>query len=226
MAISGAGGRARAKKPTPAPPKTRLKGAERRARFLQAAASIIIEQGVSSVTMEEVAARTDVDKRLGYKYFANREALLHALFEQEMAEATRRAALEISPQSDLRAIIHVYIRVWLELNTEHGPLLSRLFSDQQIIPAVAQEIGDRAVRDWAAAFSGQLNLSTTRAGILSRIYLCGLRGAVESLKAHAAPLEDITEIYATALYAGAQAVVALPEIASEARSGNESASKA
>ena len=198
-----------------AAPKTRLKGTERRARYLEAAAIIIVEHGVSAVTMEEVASRTGVDKRLGYKYFANREALLHALFEQEMAEATRRATAMISSQSDLRTITHIYIRVWLELNTEHGPLLSRLFSDENVIPAVAKEIADRAVRDWARAFSVQLALSPGRAAILSRIYLCGLRGAVESLDAKIAPLDEIAKIYATALYAGAQAVVDLPVVADD-----------
>jgi AcrR family transcriptional regulator len=191
------------------PPIRRVKGAERRARFLEAAADIIIEQGVSFVTMEQVAARTNVSKRLGYRYFANREALLRTLFEQQMQEVTRRAAENILPHPELRAVIAAYIRAWLELSNEHGPLLSRLFSDQDVVPTVAREISENAIRNWADVIREPLGLSLSSATILSRMYLTALRGAVESLHAKTAPLEDIVEIYTTAIFAGAQAVATI-----------------
>jgi AcrR family transcriptional regulator len=202
-----------AAEPRPSAPKKRLKGSERRAEYLKAAAGIIAQHGVSAVTMEEVAVRTNVDKRLGYKYFSNREHLLQDLFEQEMMEATSRATARISASDDLRETLLVYITVWLELNDEHGLLLSRLFSDQDVLPAVARGISDRAVRNWAGVMTEPLGLSPERATILSRIYLSGLRGAVESLTSGTIPLREIAELYATAIFAGAQAVADLPKTA-------------
>ncbi len=195
---------------TKGPPKSRVKGAERRALFLEAAARIVVELGVSFVTMEEVAARTDVNKRLGYRYFANREALLKALFEQELQDATRRATAAITPESGLRDVISAYIRAWLELSEKRGPLLSRLFSDQDVVPTVAREISDRAILNWSNALREPLGLSSARATILARMYLSALRGAVEALQTKVAPLAEIVEIYTTATYSGAQAVAALP----------------
>ncbi len=191
-----------------AAPKSRIKGAERRARYLQAAADIIVEQGVSFVTMEEVAARNGVDKRLGYRYFSNRESLLTALFEQEMREVARRAQAAIPAKPTLRDHITANVGAWLELAAERGALLSRLFSDQDVIPAVARAISDRAVRHWGQLMREGLAMSPPAAETLSRIYLSALRGAVEAVEARTMPVAEIAAIYATATYAGAEAVAA------------------
>ena len=194
------------------PPKSRVKGSERRTLLLEAAAAIVVELGVSSVTMEEVAARNDVNKRLGYRYFANREALLKALFEQELQEATRRATAAITSVSGLRDVIAAYIKAWLELSEERGPLLSRLFSDQDVVPAVAREISDRAILSWSNTLRTPLGLSSARATTLAHMYLSALRGAVEALHTGVAPLAEVVEIYTTSTYAGAQAVAELPAL--------------
>lgn len=188
--------------------KSRIKGVERRARYLQAAADIVVEQGVSFVTMEEVAARNGVDKRLGYRYFPNREALLIALFEQEMQEVARRARAAIPARPSLRDHIAANVGAWLELAAERGALLSRLFSDQDVIPAVARAFSERAVQNWGQLMRMGLALSPPVAETLSRIYLSALRGAVEAVEAHTLPVADIAAIYATAVYAGAEAVAA------------------
>jgi AcrR family transcriptional regulator len=191
-----------------AAPKSRIKGEERRARYLQAAADIIVEQGVSFVTMEEVAARNGVDKRLGYRYFSNRESLLTALFEQEMQEVGRRALAALPAKPTLRDHITANVGAWLELAAERGALLSRLFSDQDVIPAVARAIVDRAVQHWGQLMREGLAMSPSAAETLSRIYLSGLRGAVEAVEARTMPVAEVAAIYATATYAGAEAVAA------------------
>jgi AcrR family transcriptional regulator len=76
-------------------PRSRLSGAERRERFLDMAAEIIVESGVSAVTMESVAARSNVDKRLGYRYFTNRDDLIGALVEREFAVMRQRVHGEL-----------------------------------------------------------------------------------------------------------------------------------
>ena len=194
--------------PSPRAPKSRIKGDARRAKFLEAATAIILEHGVSAVTMEEVALRTDVNKRLGYRYFANREELLCALFELKMAEVTRCVAAAMPAEPSLADIISINIRVWMDLTDRDGPVLSRLFSDQDVIPEMAREIVDRSNRNWARTLQDTLTMPPAAAETLARILLTGVRGAVEALGAATASAEQIAEIYAVAALASAQAVAA------------------
>jgi AcrR family transcriptional regulator len=188
----------------------RLHGAERRETFLDAAARIVIEQGPSSVTMEEVAARTGVNKRLGYRYFENRSDLLKALLERELEEAGRRAQAKLPPEPDLQERITVNVRVWLELVEERGPLLSRLFGDHQVSSKLAQDVTRRATSNWAAVLKEALDLSDARAEVIARIYLAGLRGAVTSLEDGVAGRDEIARIFTAVLLAGVDAVAREP----------------
>lgn len=190
-------------------PKPRLPAAERRALFLQAAADIVVQHGLPAVTMEEVAARTGVNKRLAYRYFTNREEILRALLDQEMGEAGSRARTVLSDDPDLRERISVNIRIWLELVHERGPLLSRLFSDEAVFPHVAREVHELSIKDWAGVLRKSHAVSKTTADVLARIYLAALRGAVEALGNKVATLDEIVSIYTEVAVAGADAVVRL-----------------
>ena len=80
----------------------RLSRDERRAHFLDMAAEIITEHGADSVTMEGVAARAGVSKALGYRYFTNRDDLLMALFDREMAILDHRISTAVANSSQVR----------------------------------------------------------------------------------------------------------------------------
>jgi len=189
--------------------KPRLPAAERRSKFLEAAAEIVVQQGLSAVTMEEIAARTGVNKRLGYRYFPNREELLRALLNQEMDEAGARARAVLPPDPDLRQRVSVNIRVWLELGRERGPLLSRLFGDEDVFPAMAREVHMRSVSDWTSVLRQSHGLPKARAQVLARLYLAALRGAVEALGQKVASMDEIVSIYTEVAVAGADALVKL-----------------
>jgi AcrR family transcriptional regulator len=189
--------------------KLRLPAAERRAKFLQAAAAIVVQHGLSAVTMEEVAARTGVNKRLGYRYFTNREELLRALLNQEMEEAGNRARAVLPESPDLRQRVGVNIRVWLELVRERGPLLSRMFSDEAVFPDIAREVHKVSIKDWTSLLRDSHGLSKARADVLARMYLAALRGAVEALGNKVATLDEIVAIYTAVAVAGADALVKL-----------------
>ena len=94
-------------------PRSRLSGAERRERFLDMAAEIIVESGVSAVTMESVAARSNVDKRLGYRYFTNRDDLIGALVEREFAAMRQRVHEELPVITSFEERLRVNTRLWL-----------------------------------------------------------------------------------------------------------------
>ncbi len=184
----------------------RLTGAKRRDSFLDAAARILVETGPSAVTMDGVAARIGVNKRLGYRYFENREDLLRALLEREMEETGRRARALLPPHPDVELRVAVNIRVWLEMMQERGPLLSRLLFDQDVAAGIARDINQRATRDWTQVYVDALGVSEVRAEVLARIMLAGLRGAVEALQRKVAPLEEIAAIYTRLTMAGARSI--------------------
>ncbi len=183
----------------------RLSGTARRAAFIEAAAAIVLERGASAVTMDGVAARTGVDKRLGYRYFRNREALLRALIDRELDEVTvrTRALLPANPSFEQR--IRTDVRVWLGLVEERGPLLARLRSGPDAPAAIGLE---RPALEWAERIQSAFDLSPVQAEIVSRLFLAALRGASEALEKRIAPLDEIAALCATMALAGMYSVAA------------------
>ena len=156
--------------------------------------------------MDGVAARTGVAKRLGYRYFDNREELLKVLMKREMELAGTRARDILSSAADLREILLVNITVWLQLVEERGPLLNRLLFGHDVASAIAADVNARSTRVWAGVLRKALAVTEAQAEILARLYLAALRGAVEALEKKLAPLEEIASIFTTIALAGANAV--------------------
>jgi len=184
----------------------RLNGAERRGRFLDAAARIVVETGPSAVTMDGVAARTGVNKRLPYRFFENRDALLRDLLERELEESSRRTRALLPAEPSLEQRVAASVRVWLEIMNERGPLLSRLLFDQDVAAPLAREVNRRATQDWTQVYREALGVSDVTAEVVARILLSALRGAVEALHRQVAPLEEVAEIYTTLALAAAREV--------------------
>lgn len=184
-------------KPTPPPARVRLASAERRVSFLDAATEIIAESGPSAVTMDGVAARTGVNKRLIYRFFDNRDKILREVMARELDEVGRRARALLPGSPSLEQRVAVNIRVWLEIMQERGPVLARLMFDQDVAAAIAREVTLHARLDWGQVYCEALDVSPSTAEILAAILLAGLRGAVDMLQSGRAPLEEIAEIYST-----------------------------
>lgn len=188
-----------------AAPKSRLSGEARREQFLNAAAAIVLELGTAAVTMNSVAVRTGVTKRLGYRYFENRTELLKALIDRELAQVGQRADAVLSPDAAFEEVIVVNITVWLQLFEERGPLLNRLLFGQDVVPTIAANLNARSADKWGRGWGDFLQTDDVTAEILTRLYLSALRGAVEALERGLAPLEEIAAIYATVAIAGGKA---------------------
>ena len=107
-------------------PRRRLPREQRRAHFLDVAADMVLEQGIDAVTMEGVAARAGVSKGLGYAYFGNKEELLVALFDREMAILDERIAAAVASAEGFENRIRAMIVVLFEITTERGMLIGNL----------------------------------------------------------------------------------------------------
>jgi AcrR family transcriptional regulator len=128
---------------------TRLRGPERRARFLDAAAEIVIEHGVFAVTMDGVAQRTGVAKSLGYRYFADRDALLVALLDRENKINFDRLADELPPNASFEDWVRGACKLSFRRGDERGELFTRLISDNGPLAERAKAGQRLSARGWA-----------------------------------------------------------------------------
>ncbi|MBU1374359.1 MAG: TetR/AcrR family transcriptional regulator [Alphaproteobacteria bacterium] len=161
------------------PPKqTRLKGPERRNRFLDAAAEIVIEQGVSAVTMDGVAARSGVNKALGYRYFCGRDDLLDALFDREVQRHASRVEHEISRDASFEAWVRYGLRHWFRRMDESGELFLRLTSDNGPLAAKAAARRQADAAAWAQGLRRVFGISERPAQHLAAFLVAGTAGAL------------------------------------------------
>jgi len=156
----------------------RLKGAERRALFLDAAAEIVIEQGVEAVTMEGVALRTGVTKALGYRYFTDRDDLLGALFDRENGMYVERWNKLLPRDAPFDEWVRGALRLWFLRADERGELFMRLVSDNGRLAEKAKALQAQNVQAWAAGVERAYRLPKPVALHLAWFMVAGTAGAL------------------------------------------------
>jgi len=167
-------------------PTVRTRGArltrdERRTHFLDMAAEIITEQGADSVTMEGVAARAGVSKALGYRYFTNRDDLLMALFDREMAILDRRIGDAVASADNFEDGLRAIVVAWLELIVERGRLLGSLQQSKLIEGPVEQRRMDRQEgidKFFAHLITSEYDLERDDAMLVAATLVSGSEGAM------------------------------------------------
>ncbi|MDJ0788998.1 MAG: TetR/AcrR family transcriptional regulator [Myxococcota bacterium] len=112
--------------PRGAAKRPRLKRADREASLIAAASKIVAERGVEALTMEGLAAEAGINKALPYRFFANRDAVLLALWDHETAAFDARVEQELVGKESLEAKLHAILGVWLDRVDEGGGILGRL----------------------------------------------------------------------------------------------------
>ena len=58
-------------------------------RILHAAAALFMRNGIKSVSMDDIAANMAMSKKTLYKWFANKDEMVHAVMEQHLGETQR-----------------------------------------------------------------------------------------------------------------------------------------
>jgi AcrR family transcriptional regulator len=168
--------------------------AERRARLLEGGLDVVAEQGWPDTTVRRVCAQAGLTERYFYEAFADRDALLVALFDHVAAQATADlvAAIEAAPRdaaARARAAISTFVdlladdprqaKVLLLEGTNHEGLQRRRV---HAITAFAH-----LVRDQAADFYGVSGpllkdaelTAHALVGGLTQLLFAWLRGDVE-----------------------------------------------
>jgi AcrR family transcriptional regulator len=98
----------------PVPLAPRVGRAERRELLLDAAAALVADGAIDTLSMEAVAERAGVSRPLVYKHFANRDELLGAVYRREAAALHDQLTAEVAAADDLedmfRALVHGALR--------------------------------------------------------------------------------------------------------------------
>jgi AcrR family transcriptional regulator len=120
----------------------RLAPEERAGQILDFAARLIIEDGLTELSMERLGREAGISKALIYNYFPNRNDLLRALLEREMEVLRERQREQTRAATDFRDLVYRTTRTYVAQVRERGALLQRLWAE----PAVARSVADQNVR--------------------------------------------------------------------------------
>lgn len=108
--------------------------------ILDTTAALVLEQGLRSVTMAQIAERTGIGRATLYKYFPDVEAILLAWHERQirthlahLAEVRDRTG---DPDQRLHAVLHAYARIARETRGHHDTDIGRfLHRDEHLATA-------------------------------------------------------------------------------------------
>jgi TetR/AcrR family transcriptional regulator, fatty acid biosynthesis regulator len=153
--------------PKPAARKrTRKPPEERRAEILDSAAGIILEEGLSAVSMEGIAREISISKALVYNYFSSRDQLFAALLEREQTELRERGMGAAMQAESFVELIRQTTRLYLEQVQSRGSLIAALLSDPSVAKLMekrSSEDRDRARRYFIKQVVQNYQLSTAMA---------------------------------------------------------------
>jgi AcrR family transcriptional regulator len=110
----------------------RMSPDERREQIMDSAVALIVSRGLSSCTLEVVAAEARISKPLIYKYFPKLANLFKSLVEREY-RYLRGRGLDVLPRNAaFEEVIHRSNLRTMEYLYERGPIMRMLANDRSI----------------------------------------------------------------------------------------------
>ena len=160
-------------------PRRRMAPDARRDHILDAAARLILAEGVSAASMEQLGRAAGVSKALVYAYFPGPVELLATLLEREQRafRATGRRLLEQA--KDFESAVRLTTAAYLDHVATRGLLIERLLNEPGIagIMADAERADRRATTDFfGRAITRKYGMDPRRAALAADM-LMGLTGA-------------------------------------------------
>ena len=124
-------------------PRQRLAPEQRAGQILDFAARLIIDEGLTELSMERLGREAGISKALIYNYFPNRNDLLRALLEREMQVLRERQVEQALAATDFRDLVYRTTRTYVAQVKERGALLQRLWAEA----AVSRTVAEQSVRE-------------------------------------------------------------------------------
>ncbi|WP_233492329.1 TetR/AcrR family transcriptional regulator [Blastococcus sp. TF02A-30] len=135
---------------TPARPRVRMTGAQRRQQLLDVARELFAEKGFEATSIEEIAARADVSKPVVYEHFGGKEGLHAVVVDREMQLLLGRFTAALSTPGHPRELLQRAALVLLEyiesdtdgflVLTRDAPVTGGRGSYSSLIGEVAREV--------------------------------------------------------------------------------------
>jgi len=128
---------------TESAPRRRYRPEVRRGMILDEAATLIVKDGISGLTLEKIAREADVSKSLIYNYFDGVTELLKELYEREL-KGLRRLQYQASVKATsfeemVRLVTHEYLK-YIE---KRGLIIERLAAEPSVSEGVDYNSYDR-----------------------------------------------------------------------------------
>lgn len=188
----------------------RLSPEARRAHILDVAARLVVDEGVSAVSMERLGREAGISKALCYAYFENRTELLSQLLVREYP-AFRGDAMEIEPGESFEALIRRTTTYFIDRFVANGVLIQRLMNEPSVADAVAELHHDGRVE--TAVFFGSecskaFGVSATRAPLMANLMMGITRSAALMLLADEAPHDELINLVVTMIVGAARETAA------------------
>jgi AcrR family transcriptional regulator len=142
--------------------RTRLSPDVRRGQIVDAAASVLLEQGYLPLPTERLAEHAGVSKALVYAYFPTQYDLANAVLDRRFAALTAAGIEAASLGKPLREAALEAARIYFEDVAEHGPQIHVVLRDQFMrghLDARLAALRDRVVRNLARAARQSLHMT-------------------------------------------------------------------
>ena len=112
------------------------------AAVLDAAALLIKNSGLGSVTMADVARRSGIGRATIYRYFGNVEAIVDAWHNREMERHLHHAASDALRGSPLQRLTQILNGYALAMQVQHGSELARILHQGETFGRAQQRLFD------------------------------------------------------------------------------------
>ena len=142
-------------------PRRRLAPEERVEQILNVAGQLVMDGGLTEISMERLGRDAGVSKALIYNYFPNLTDLLRALLEREIMHLREKSVSVVTSSGDFPDMIRQSTRMYIEHIATRGSLLQRLWQEPSVARAVAEKnvhSKDEAVRYFVKQVRKQYNL--------------------------------------------------------------------
>ena len=127
----------------PAQRRGRPRSEKAREAILAAAAELLLERGLGSVSMDAVAEQAGVSKATIYRWWPTKESLALDALYHEWAAARPAARETGSLRGDLLSLLRPWVR--LVGKRPYGRVIAALVAEAQSDPAFAKQYGERFV---------------------------------------------------------------------------------
>ncbi|MEW4447386.1 TetR family transcriptional regulator [Qipengyuania sp. JC766] len=185
--------------------RTRMSAEERREHLMDTAARIALEEGVSAVTIREVARIAGISETQVHNCFGGRTELLLALARREIAgqESQRRRRIARGTNHQTRVMLSTI--GYLHEAARRGPLLQMLFRTPEVRDAlkperIAQSDAARAPILQQLVGEGKMDLQSARASTAALTSVALKAGGI--VAGRRAPFAMVEEICLTVVMAG------------------------